>query len=201
MDSEPKKPKNFDDFLKIYSEEKEERKKNIKQLEKKFDDIRKRNYRIPIVIAVAMVFLTALNSWLYYTEVTQESVTQESLISDVVAIEYPSRVGDGELYQLRLRNYGEIEYDLEITITFDSNTTITTMQYKEPEGMQGEASMRVGNHEYFVRFEKIYTGKDIDIRFDIVNELLKSDDSMLIYAKSIEAYTNAGKVIVFFQIG
>ncbi len=103
---------------------------------------------------------------------------------------------NGELYQLRLHNYGEIEYGLEITITFDSNTQIADMQYEEPEGVQGEGHKN-REYEYFVRFEEFYAGKDIDIRFDIVDERLKNNDTLLIGAKSIEGYTKSGKIVVF----
>lgn len=141
---------------------------------------------------VAMLLFTAFNSVLYYNE-----VTHKSLISDVSAAESFIRVGSKELYQLKLHNSGEIEYGLEIKIKFDIGTQITNMQYEEPEGTEGYASINVENNEYTVRFEKIYAGEDIEIRFDIVNELFERNESILIGAKSIEAYTNDGKIIIY----
>ena len=147
------------------------------------------------VLTIAGILIASGSLYLKIIEL--EETLSENLISDVTATEYPVRFGDGELYRLRLHNYGEIEYGLEITIKFNYTTEIGEMQYKEPTGEEGYSSINVLKNEYFVRYEKIHAGEDIDIRFDIDDEQLKHNNTLLIGAKSIKGYTESGKIIVF----
>lgn len=191
LDSKQKKPKNFADFLKTYSKEKKEIKKDIKNLEKEFKDIKKHNYWIPIALSVAMVSLTAFNSWMYYAE-----LTQESLISDVTATEEAIRMGNDELYQLTLHNYGEVENDVQITIQFTLESEIIRIQNPQTNPKELEYSLTGKNTIYFVKYEKIFSGEDILIRLDVSDDRLKNNESFLVYPKLIKVSTMEGKVII-----
>lgn len=191
LESKQKKPNNFDEFLKNYSIEKEEIKTKINKLITGFDDIKKHNYWIPIGIAIVMLCFTGVNSWLYYTE-----VTQESLISDITGIEILEKIGNDELYQIKLHNYGSTEQNLQITISFYLEVELLDVFNIDEEARRIKEELRTDKSEYYVQYSQIYANEDIIIRLEITSDELEQNESSLIYPYSINAFTNEGKIIV-----
>ena len=194
---EPKKPKNIKEFWDIFV-------KNIKILYENQEELENKPSRekwaawISVCIAIAMIFVTGYNVYLHQIEV--DFATSEDLISDVIGTEYAKRMGDDELYTLTLHNYGSVENELQVTITFNLNVTILDYYNIDEETLKVNETTRRQNSEYYVLYQKIRAGEEIIIRLDIENEDFKVNNSLLLYPKYIEAYTIEGKILVFRNI-
>ncbi|MBE3137478.1 MAG: hypothetical protein IMZ43_08855 [Thermoplasmata archaeon] len=208
----PKQPRTIKEFWAIFTEKKDilddnqvefdntvkdikcditDTKTKLEHIEKKVDTYKK-----------IMVFLTVVSILIAFggfviQKMQLDDALSKNLISYVTANEHPKRMGDDELYQLTLHNYGEVENDLQLTITFTLETKIITIFNIEPEGLKINESLSGLNSTYFIRYEKIHAGEDIVIRLDIIDDRLTTNESLLIYPKYIDAYTDTGKINVY----
>lgn len=189
------KPKNPNSFWKTYTDESEEIKEDIKSLKKEFTDIKKHNYWIPIGIAILLLFFTGFNSWLYYNEVTE--VTQESLISDVTGLESIKRMGNDELYQINLHNYGSTEENVEITISFYIEVKIIEALNIDEDARKIKEEIRAYKSQYYVHYSKMYANENITIRLTVTSDEFIKNQVSLIYPYKIDAFTDDGKIQIY----
>ena len=188
------KPKNIEDFWKIYQKDKKKQKSQIKQQKTKLNELEsdiegmKKSKWIPIFIAIAMVVLTAINVSLYWTEIQSEKIT------NVIGVEYVSRFLWGETYYLTFINGGENEYDFEVEVEFLLNTTVYKAHNILVDEHVIEENITDDGHRYYIHLKMIPEGGIVTLRLDLKNDDFKKDDNVIILPYKREAWTDKGTI-------
>ena len=188
------KPKNIEDFWKIYQKDKKKQKNQIKQQKTKLvgpesntEGVKERKL-IYIIIAIVMAASTVTSTFLYWNEIESEKTT------NVIGVEYVGRFLWGETYYLTFINGGENVYDFEVEVEFLLNTTVVGTHNILVDEHVIEENIADDGHRYYIHLKMIPEGGMVILRLDLKNDDFKNDDNVIILPYKREAWADKGAI-------